>query len=130
MNSRTASLALFAPRDTVFSYLSEVKNLPKWATEFCCELKPEGPEYKVVTPMGEMFFDIKADSATGVIDMFAGPEKDTMGIFPVRVLGLPGGKSVVLFTMFQAPDMGDEAFNGQYESLLKEFENIKQEFQQ
>ena len=79
--------------------------------------------------MGEMYFDIKADIGTGVIDMFAGPEKDTMGVFPVRVLGLPGGASIVLFTMFQAPDMSDEAFRGQHESLLKEFENIKREFQ-
>ena len=129
MNSRTASLVLSAPQNSVFSYLSTIENLPKWATEFCKELKTEDLDYKVTTPMGEMYFNIKADLGTGVIDMFAGPEKDTMGVFPVRVLGLPGGTSIVLFTMFQAPDMSDEAFLKQHESLLKEFENIKREFQ-
>ncbi len=129
MNSRTVSLVLSAPQDSVFSYLSTIENLPKWATEFCRELKTEESDYKVTTPMGEMYFEIKADFGTGVIDMFAGPDKDTMGVFPVRVLGLPGGASVVLFTMFQASDMSDEEFRKQHESLLREFENIKREFQ-
>ncbi len=128
MNSGTASLVLSAQEDSVFSYLSKIENLPKWATEFFRELKTEDSDHKVTTSMGEMYFDIKADFGTGVIDMFAWPEKDTMGVLPVRVLGLSDGASIVLFTMFQAPDMSDEAFRKQHESLLKKFENIKREF--
>ncbi len=126
MNSGTALLVLSAQEDSVFSYLSKIENLPKWATEFCRELKTEDSDHKVTTSMGEMYFE--ADFGTGVIDMFAGPEKDTMGVLPVRVLGLSGGASIVLFTMSQAPDMSDEAFRKQHESLLKKFESIKREF--
>src|SRR6266852_9390918 len=108
MNSKTVSLPLHASKESVFSYLENIENLPKWATVFCKELKKEDGKYKVVTPMGELFFDIEADKKTGVIDMFAGPNERQMSIFPVRVLEMPGGASMILFTMFQTPGMTDE----------------------
>ena len=66
---------VLAPRETVFEYMSDIDKLPEWATEFARELKREGADYKVVNGLGEFYFEIKADSATGVIDMFAGPTK-------------------------------------------------------
>lgn len=128
MNSKTASLVLHAPKENVFSYLSKIENLPKWATVFCKELKVVDGKHKVVTPAGEMFFEIHSDEKTGVIDMFAGTNERQMGVFPARVLDLTGGASIVLFTMFQTSGMSDNQFNAQYESLLAEFENIKKEF--
>ena len=124
MKSRTATVVLSAPKEKVFSYLSNIENLPEWATEFCQELKVVDGKHKVVTPMGEMFSDIHADERTGVIDMLAGSTEDKMDAFPTRVVELPEG-SVYLFTLFQTPDMPDEAFQGQFESLQREFENIK-----
>jgi hypothetical protein len=128
MNSKTVSLMLHAPKENVFSYLENIENLPKWATVFCKELKKEGGKYKVVTSMGELFFEIESDKKTGVIDMYAGPNERQMGIFPARVLDMPGGASMILFTMFQTPGMTDEQFNAQYKSLLQEFEHLKKEF--
>lgn len=128
MNSKTASLALHAPKESVFSYLANIDNLPKWATIFCKDLKKENGKHKVVTPMGELFFEIESDMKTGVIDMFAGPNERQMSIFPVRVLQMPGGASVILFTMFQTPGMTDEQFIAQHESLQKELDNVKKEF--
>jgi hypothetical protein len=130
MNSRTVSVVVDAPKERVFSFLSDVKNLPKWATEFCRELRTVGGKYKVVTcdpSKGEIFFKIRADEPTGVIDMYAGPTEDQMGIFPTRVVELPNGASAYVFTMFQAPDMSDDLFNAQYESLKREFRNIENE---
>ena len=50
MNSNTHSLALAAPHDKVFGFLSNIENLPKWATLFCRELKRDsGGRYRVVT---------------------------------------------------------------------------------
>jgi hypothetical protein len=129
MNSKTASLILHAPKNAVFFYLSNIENLPEWATIFCKELKRVDRKYKVVTSTsGELFFEIHADENTGVIDMYAGANERQMGIFPVRVIDLPNGACVVLFTMFQTPGMSDEQFIAQYESLLKEFENIRRIF--
>ena len=87
MNSKTASLVLAASKEKVFSYLSDVENLPKWATEFCRELKQVSGKYKVATPMGEMFFRIKADNDTGVVDMFGRTCGRSNGRFPYKGFG-------------------------------------------
>jgi hypothetical protein len=128
MQSRTVTAVLDAPKDEVFAYLAETENLPKWATEFARELRYEGRKAKVVNGLGEFYFEIDADRHTGVIDMYAGPSEDSLALFPTRVVGLPGARSAYTFTMFQVPDMPDELFESQHESLLREFDNIRREF--
>ncbi len=128
MTSHTVTAVLDAPKDEVFSYLSQIDNLPRWASEFARELKYEDGAAKVVNGLGEFYFSIGADERTGVIDMYAGPTPDELGLFPTRVVELPGGASAYSFTMFQAPGMPDELFESQYESLLRECENIRREF--
>jgi len=116
---------LAADRETVFVYLSDIENLPAWATEFARELKREGDGYKVVNGLGEFHFEIRADAETGVIDMYAGPTRDQMAVFPTRAVGLPDGRTAYSFTMFQGPDMPDELFEAQHASLRREFANIE-----
>lgn len=128
MISRTVTTVLDAPKDEVFDYLAQIENLPDWATEFAQELKFEDGEAKVLNGLGEFHFDLAADARTGVIDMYAGPARDAMALFPTRVVALPGGRSAYSFTMFKAPDMPDELFESQYESLRREFDNIRARF--
>jgi hypothetical protein len=128
MRSETLTTVLAAPRDAVFDYMSDIERLPEWATEFARELKREGEDYKVVNGLGEFYFEIRADPQTGVIDMFAGPTKEEMAVFPTRAVGLPDGRTAYTFTMFQGPDMPDELFETQRESLQREFANIEKRF--
>ena len=128
MTSRTVTAVLAAPKEQVFDYLSQIENLPGWATEFARELRYENGKAKVVNGLGEFYFTIDADPDTGVIDMFAGPAEDELALFPTRVVELPGGQSAFSFTMFKAPGMPDELFESQYQSLLREFENLRSTF--
>ena len=128
MRSETVTAVLPAPHRAVFEYMSDIEKLPEWATEFARELKRDGQDYKVVNRLGELYFDIKADPETGVIDMFAGPSKDQLAIFPTRVIQLPDGRTAFSFTMFQGPGMPDELFESQHESLKREFTNIQAVF--
>ena len=73
----------------------------------------------------ELFFEIRADREWGVIDMLAGPHEEALQLFPTRVVPLGDGGSAFTFTMFQAPGQPDEQFEGQYDSLLREFENLE-----
>jgi hypothetical protein len=125
MRSRTVTAVLDADRETVFDYLSDIERLPEWATEFARELRREGEDYKVVNGLGEFYFAIQADRETGVIDMFAGPSKEQMAVFPTRAVPLPDGRTAYSFTMFQGPDMPDELFDAQHASLQREFANIE-----
>jgi hypothetical protein len=83
----------------------------------------------VVNNLGEFRFEIRADEETGVIDMLAGPAGEQMAVFPTRAIELPDGLTAYSFTMFQGRGMPDELFEGQYESLKREFENIEARFE-
>ena len=128
MRAETVTVVLDAPREKVFDYLAEIDNLPDWADEFARELRREGADYKVVNNLGEFFFEIRAERSSGVIDMFAGPTKSEMAVFPTRAIDLPGGRTAYSFTMFQGPEMPDELFESQHASLQRELENVREHF--
>ena len=128
MRNETVTAVLGADAGDVFAYLAEIENLPDWATEFARRLERDGDDYKVVNGLGEFFFEIRSDPATGVIDMYAGPTKDEMALFPTRVVGLPDGGSAFTFTMFQAPGMPDDLFDSQHASLRRELAGIERRF--
>ena len=53
MRNRTVTTVISAPRDDVFEYLSNIDNLPDWATEFARELRWEGGEALIRNGLGE-----------------------------------------------------------------------------
>ena len=128
MINRTVTAVLAAPKNVVFGYLSKIENLPHWATEFAQELKYEDGKAKVVNGLGEFYISIDADAASGVIDMYAGPAEDELALFATRVIPLGEDTSAYSFTMFKAPGMPDALFESQYESLRREFDNIRRHF--
>jgi hypothetical protein len=128
MKHHTVTTTFAAPPDEVFAYLADIEKLPEWATEFARELKLVDGRYKVVNGLGELFFEIRADRGSGVIDMLAGPSEDSLALFPTRVVPLADGGSAFTFTMFQAPGQPDEQFEGQYASLRRELGNLERRF--
>jgi hypothetical protein len=128
VRTATVTTVLDAPRGAVFDYLADPENLPRWATEFARELRRDDEGYTVVNGLGEFRFEIRADRDTGVIDMFAGPDREHMAVFPTRALALPDGRTAYTFTMFQGPGMPDDLFEAQHASLLREFANIESAF--
>lgn len=128
MRHHTVTATFSAPASEVFDFLSDIDKLPHWATEFARELKVVDGRHKVVNGLGEFFFEIRADRESGVIDMLAGPSDDALQLFPARVVSLAEDGSAFTFTMFQAPGQPADQFEGQYESLLREFENLERLF--
>jgi hypothetical protein len=124
VRSATVTTVLRAPQDEVFAYMADIEHLPEWATEFAREMRREDGDVKIVNGLGEFFFEIRADAETGVVDMFAGPTKDAMAVFPPRAVGQPDGTTAYSFTMFQGPDMPDELFEAQHASLQRELANL------
>ena len=99
MQTSTHTLPLAASKAKVFAFLSNIENLPKWASLFCRALKrDERGRWKVETPQGEIFFRIAADAETGVIDMFGGPSEEQMAYWPARVVERPEHGSLFIFT--------------------------------
>ena len=128
MRHHTVTATFSAPPEEVFAYLANIDNLPNWATDFARELKLVDGRHKVVNGLGEFFFEIHADTESGVIDMLAGATEDALLCFPTRVVATPAGGSAFTFTMFQAPGQPDQQFENQHASLLREFENLERRF--
>ena len=128
MDARSVAITLDAPAEQVFEYLSNVENLPRWATEFARELRSRDGRWFVVNGLGEFQFVLEADEASGVIDMYAGPSEEELALFPTRVVPLPGGRSAFTFTMFRGPGMAEDLFEAQYASLQRELLNVREEF--
>jgi hypothetical protein len=126
MRTNTHTLELKASKADAFAFLSDIENLPKWATLFCKELKRDDQDrYKVVTPQGEIFFRIVSNPETGVVDMYGGPTEDQMAYWPARIVERPGNGSLFIFTAMQYPGVSDETFAAQCEGLQQEFAHIK-----
>ncbi len=125
MNVHTKTQKFNCSPEVLIDLLGKEENLAKWATIFCQEVKKQGEDYKITTPMGEMYFKINKDLETGVIDMKAGPTKDQMWGGYHRVVSDNMGGSIFIFTHLQAPDESDESFHAGCQGLDAEFEVIK-----
>lgn len=111
--------------EKLFDYVSNIENLPKWATGYCKKVWKDRSDYKIETPVGEMFQRFDPDRTRGTIDMYGGPTKDAMWCWPVRVTSDNMGGSVLAFTCIQMPTQPDTEFQGQCATLKEELENIR-----
>ena len=81
---------------------------------------------KVVNGLGEFYFTIDADPETGVIYMFAGPTEE--GRLSQGVSSRSGRTGAPFVHDVQGADMRGELFGSQFESLRREFGNIRRRF--
>jgi hypothetical protein len=128
MNITSASVLVSAPASDVFNFLSDFNNMPAWAFHFCQVVEETAEGWVVQTQQGKLCLDCCRDANAGVLDMLAGPTRDQMGVFPIRVMSVPGGRSLITFTFIQAPDCADELYAIQYQSLLEELQGLAERF--
>ena len=127
MKNRTITVSVPASRDDVFRFLSELSNLPLWATESFQRLTHERDCAKVWTPTGQVYVAIVADERTGVIDLLTGSRLDEMTLCPLRVLSQAHGASVSC-TLFQSADEPDEFYDRTYVAMLSDFRGLTKRF--
>ncbi|MBI2518187.1 MAG: hypothetical protein HYV95_15000 [Opitutae bacterium] len=128
MHVRTVNLIVGAPRDTVFNFLADVENLPKWAHAYCERVYLQRGRWWALTSQGELMVATEVDPATGVIDVLAGVSADGMGLLPIRVLALPAERTLVSLTLVQPPEMSDERYERRYLDLVDETRGLVQRF--
>lgn len=117
-----------APIDTVFEFLSDIENLPKWSTKFVNKLTFTGGKYVALTPIGEVFIRLEADRKAGLIDIYAGPTEQNMTPAYMRIISLPNGSTAIMFTFFQYDSTPDAIWEIFCEWIKVEVENIRKHF--
>lgn len=115
MNIRTIALTVSAPRDTVFHFLADIENLPKWAGPWCERIALERGRWWALTAEGEQVVDMETSAGTGVIDLRAGPSPERMTPVPIRLVALSPRRTLVSFVVIESPDQAGVDFGLRHE---------------
>lgn len=116
------------PKDTVFAFLSNIENLPKWSTKFVKKIILVDGKYKAITPIGEVFIRLGTNEKAGLIDIYAGPTENNMTPAYLRIISLSDNSTAVMFTFFQYASTSDTIWRTFCEWIKIEVGNIKKHF--
>jgi hypothetical protein len=130
LNSVTETCVVNVPKDTVFAFLSNIDNLPKWSTKFVKKIISVEGKFKAITPIGEVFIRLDTIEKSGLIDIHAGPTEDNMTPAYLRIISLPDESTAIMFTFFQYASTSDTIWKIFCEWIKIEVENIRKHFSQ
>jgi hypothetical protein len=124
MKNDTQTVSIQAPAHDAFAFLSKPTNLPRWAAAFARAIEPDGDDWLVRSPQGDMKVKYVTQSDLGIVDYHLSPGPDVHVVAHSRVIPAQDG-CVYVFTQEQAPGMPDDVFAGQIDALARELRLLK-----
>lgn len=125
MKSRTVSISIKCDPKTVYNFVFDLNNLPKWATTFCQSIKKSGGDWTIKTPQGLVKIRIADLNDWGILDHYLFPQTGDEVFVPMRVV--PNGSgSEVIFTVFQSPEMSNQNFVDDMKLVKKDLLSLKE----
>src|SRR5262245_55425462 len=109
MRSDTRTISIDAAPQSVFQFVADPQNLPRWAVGFAKKVARNGDRWIVTTGDGEVSLRIAADEQTGVVDFYMTFGSGLDAVAASRVIQR-GDRTEYVFTQFQPPHMSDELF--------------------
>lgn len=122
--SKTMSTSIKSDPKTVYDFVSNLENLPRWASSTFPSIKEVNGEWVVETPNGRNKVMITEKNNFGILDHHV---KLTSGVevyVPMRVVK-NGDGSEVLLTVFQAPEMTDDGYAKDIQTVEKDLNHLK-----
>jgi len=89
VNVRNYQVVVDAPAESLFDFISDLANMPRWSIHFCKDIRLIADGAIVTSPGGEVYFGITGDRDLGVLDWWCGPTMETAQRWPTRIVGLP-----------------------------------------
>ena len=108
-NSKTMNISIKCDPKTVYEFLSNLENLPKWAPSTFPSIRKVNGEWLVDTPHGQNKVMLTEKNNFGILDHSVKLVSGAEVYVPMRVLR-NGTGSEVLLTIFQTTELTDEAF--------------------
>jgi hypothetical protein len=124
MKSKTINKSIKIDPETVYDFLSNLENLSRWAADTFPSITEVNGEWIVDTPHGQNKVMLTERNNYGILDHHV---KLTSGVevyVPMRVVKNGDGSEVML-TVFQPPEMTDEAFVEDIQTVEKDLNNLK-----
>jgi hypothetical protein len=128
MNIHPLTVTVSAPRDTVFNFLADIENLPRWAGAWCERLALQRGRWWALTSEGEQVMDMETSAGTGVIDLRAGASPERFRLMPIRVVALSTRRTLVSFLLIEGPDETNDAFVRRRERLQSAADGLVKRF--
>jgi hypothetical protein len=124
MQSKTLTASINRGTKSVYEYVSDLSNLPRWATTFCLSIKKAGDDWIAQTPQGEARIRMTPRNDFGVLDHTVIPSPGVEIFVPVRVVKVKEG-SEIIFTLFQHPGMTNEQFEQDQKFVREDLASLK-----
>jgi uncharacterized protein YndB with AHSA1/START domain len=120
----TLSIAIDRPPAAVYEFVSDPRNLPRWAKGLGSAIKPEGVDWIVETLGGPVRLRFAEPNELGVLDHYVRPAQGPEVYIPMRVVA-NGLGSELTFTLFRTASMSEQAFEEDSEAVKRDLESLK-----
>jgi hypothetical protein len=124
VRASTQTVTVEAPVEALFDFLSDPKNLPRWAIGFAKSIRRDDDQWIVETSHGEMPIRIVTSPDLGIVDFHMAPAPGSEAVAFSRVVA-NGNGAEYCFTQFQPPNMPDEVFEAMVNALSHELVALK-----
>lgn len=124
MKSKTLNISIKSDPKTVYEFISNLENLPKWAPSTFPSIKEVNGEWLVDTPHGQNKVMLTEKNNFGILDHSVILVSGVEVYVPMRVLS-NGTGSEVLLTIYQTPEMTDEAFIQDIKMVERDLNHLK-----
>ncbi|MEO6094887.1 MAG: SRPBCC family protein [Fibrobacteria bacterium] len=122
--SKTLSLSIDAPFKEAYDYISDVANLPKWAPGFFLSVERVNGKWIASTTIGHVGIRFADRNPFGILDHYVTVEAGPETANPMRLI--PNGTGCeLLFTLFRTPEMSEEQFADDAETVLKDLVKLQ-----
>ena len=124
MKSRTMNTSINSNPQIVYDFVSNLENLPRWASNTFPSIKEVNGEWVVDTSQGQNKVMLAERNNFGILDHYV---KLTSGVevyVPMRVVKNGDGSEVML-TVFQTPEMTDERYAKDIKTVEKDLNHLK-----
>jgi hypothetical protein len=123
--TKIISVSIQAPADRVYAFVLDGGNMPKWMTSFMRSVKKEGDKWIANTSAGQMEFRFVSRNEFGVLDHRVKLPSGVEVLNPMRVVPNGNGCEIML-TLFQLPDVTDEAFAADAANVERDLRTLKE----
>lgn len=119
------SVSIERPLDDVIAFLSNLENLPKWASGLGdrFDVQPDGA-LRITMPEGDMTLTFVGPMAYGIFDHHVTTTDGKVFVNPMRAMTNGTGTEVV-FTVYRQPDATDAHFTRDCDWVAKDLTTLK-----
>jgi hypothetical protein len=118
------SVSVNCPTDRAYTFASNPKNLPKWASGLSGSIRKIGRDWIAESPMGRVKIKFATRNSFGILDHDVTLPSGETFYNPMRVFPNADGSEVV-FTLYRRPGVTDRMFAKDAKAVTKDLKTLK-----